>query len=315
MIAAFLLAAAVPPAPVIYAPPMYKPQPRPVEVEWQDANSQTKRLYAAGRFSEALVQAERTVTLARTAFGPESTQVASSLNNLAACYNGLERLAEAEQAYRSAMPLYERNLGKQHVRYAVLLNNLAEVLKNRDKFADSMTMFKQAIGLLDGNPDPFARSTLASALNNYGQLLFYSGRPTEAEPFLLQSMGLMKDIYGESHPELAATLANLAFVHVDLNRFAEARILLISAIRMVERAYGPRHTDVAIYRNALAETLVNLKQFPDALVELDKAKSIVVAEFGETSPRMAHLLNSYALYHEGQKQNAEAENFMSVRWN
>ena len=63
--------------------------------------------------------------------------------------------------------------------------------------------------------------------------------------------------FGEQHPEVAVSLANLALLLNDTNRVEEAETLMRRALEINEAAYGEQHPSVAKDLNNLAILLKN----------------------------------------------------------
>ena len=57
-----------------------------------------------GRYAEAEPLFQRALAIVEKALGPEHTNVAARLNNLAALYDAQGRYAEAEPLYQRALP-------------------------------------------------------------------------------------------------------------------------------------------------------------------------------------------------------------------
>ena len=71
-------------------------------------NAQVMKLYAAGRFGEAIPLAKKALAIREKALGPEHPDTATSLNNLAALYWATGAYAQAEPLYKRALAIRER---------------------------------------------------------------------------------------------------------------------------------------------------------------------------------------------------------------
>ena len=72
---------------------------------------QTRQLYEAGKYAEAVPVAQRAVELAEKRFRPEHPWVATSLNDLAVLYREQGRHAEAAPLLRRWIAIDEKTLG------------------------------------------------------------------------------------------------------------------------------------------------------------------------------------------------------------
>jgi Flp pilus assembly protein TadD len=64
--------------------------------EAEALTAQSRKLYQQGRYSEAIPLAQRILEIREKSLGPDHTEVATALNNLAAAYKGQGRYVDAE---------------------------------------------------------------------------------------------------------------------------------------------------------------------------------------------------------------------------
>src|SRR5580658_6150209 len=88
------------------------------DTRWRQLAEQVKQLYAQGKYDQALPPAQESLRIAAPAYGPQSRQVATSLNDLAMVLEALDRWPEAETLYKRALALNESTLGPQHTEVA-----------------------------------------------------------------------------------------------------------------------------------------------------------------------------------------------------
>ena len=69
--------------------------------------------------------------LKKKLFGPDHTDVATSLNNLAALYFATEKYNQAEQLYKRAMLINETVYGLDHLTVATSLSGLAVLYEEK----------------------------------------------------------------------------------------------------------------------------------------------------------------------------------------
>ncbi len=80
-------------------------------------------------------------------------------------------------------------------------------------------------------------------------MLHYS----EAEPLYQRSVAILEKALGPEHPDVAASLNNLAGLYKVQGHYAEAEPLYKRSLAINEKALGPEHPDVAASLNNLAE--------------------------------------------------------------
>jgi tetratricopeptide (TPR) repeat protein len=88
-------------------------------------NREVERLYAAGKYSEAIPLAEHALVLTEKALGPDHQTIAASLNNLAGQYDSQGAYAKAEPLYQRALAIDEKVLGPDEPTSPLLLTTSA----------------------------------------------------------------------------------------------------------------------------------------------------------------------------------------------
>jgi tetratricopeptide (TPR) repeat protein len=144
-----------------------------------------------------------------------------------------DRLAEAEQAYRSAIEIYRglaedkpesyrRSLGHT-------LHRLAYVLLRKHDVEGTMKALEEEIEIFDEESkwSPLVyRKDRARALGSIGYMLYCTKRPAEAEEVLQESLGIFRDL-SEDAPRaysdsVASRLADLGKLYRDTNQHERA---------------------------------------------------------------------------------------------
>src|SRR5271167_2752320 len=83
------------------------------------------KLFAEGKYQEAIPLAEKAIKIARRVRGPEDPDTATSLNNLGELYWAMGEYAKAEPLLQEALRIRQKVLGPEHSDTAQSLNNLA----------------------------------------------------------------------------------------------------------------------------------------------------------------------------------------------
>jgi len=94
-------------------------------IEWDILNQEVMKLYRAGKYDRGIVVAKKALEVAQENTGPDHTDVATSLNNLALLYDTQGHYAQAEPLYKRSLAIVEKGLGPNHPYVAVGLENLA----------------------------------------------------------------------------------------------------------------------------------------------------------------------------------------------
>src|SRR5215472_11060110 len=112
---------------------------------WEYAQRAGSLARTMGDYATAASFEEATLSLVTSAFGPDTRETATALNNLALTYQYLARYMEAETFHRRAIVIDEKVLGKDHPDVARDYNNLALLLHAQGKYDQAEPLYRRAI--------------------------------------------------------------------------------------------------------------------------------------------------------------------------
>ncbi len=112
--------------------------------ELMEAHKSYKTLYQQGRYAEAEPLYQRSLAIREKALGPEHSDVAQSLNNLAALYDAQGRYADAEPLHKRALAIWEEALGPDHPDVATSLENYAALLRKMSRDDEAVKLGARA---------------------------------------------------------------------------------------------------------------------------------------------------------------------------
>ncbi|MCU7725757.1 tetratricopeptide repeat protein [Actinoplanes sp. KI2] len=259
-----------------------------------------------GRY-QAAVQAEtRALAISEQALGPNHSDVATRLHNLAVTLRALGRAGEAEPLQRRALAISEQALGPDHPYVAARLDNLALTLADLGRAGEAEPLQRRALAISEQTLGP-DHPTVATRLNNLAITLRQLGRPGEAEPLQRRALAISEQTLGPDHPYVATELSNLAVNLRQLGRAAEAEPLQRRALAISEQALDPYHPTVAIGLNNLAVTLRDLGRAAEAEPLQRRALAISEHALGPDHPDVAVRLGNLAATLRDLGRAAEAE--------
>jgi tetratricopeptide (TPR) repeat protein len=241
---------------------------------------------AAQLFRDALAIREKTL-------GPEHSDTATSLNNLADLLRDQGNFAGARPLHERALAIRERALGSEHPDTATSLNNLAILLKAEGDFAGALPLYQRALAIREKvlgleHPDT------ATSLNNLANLLRDQGDFAGARSLHERALAIREKALGPEHSDTATSLNNLAVILKAQGDFAQARPLFERALSIYERALGLEHPAAALSLNQLAFLLQAQGDFAGAQPLCERALAIREKALGPEHPATARSLNNLA---------------------
>ncbi len=126
--------------------------------------------------------------IARHAWGAESAEYASLLNDVGRYYHLRVRLADAERFYRLAFGIRTRILGREHPDVAGSLNNLAVLYENQVLYAKAENYYRTALSIREKTLGPDHLDTIIS-MEHLSRLLHKLSRPDDAAPLEQRTRG------------------------------------------------------------------------------------------------------------------------------
>ncbi len=185
-------------------------------------------LSARGDYAGALALMEGSVALKRLTRTDEPLELAAGLNNLGKRYTDLDRLEEAEKAYREALEIKEPRLAANDPSLAITLTNLAALHHRRKDFAGAETLLLRVAEIHKaayGADSPEYGRALSNLGTVYGDLANEPGqaaRREQEEKYKSQALTVTRAAYGERHPSTATCHNNLAIWRHYLGDWASA---------------------------------------------------------------------------------------------
>ncbi|WP_426408673.1 tetratricopeptide repeat protein [Bradyrhizobium ganzhouense] len=259
------------------------------------------------RRAEATTVAERALALGTSAFGANDVRLSDTLAALGG-------LARDKENYTEAAGYFERVLaGLQAANappldIASALDNLGDVYGLQGRFSDGERMLKQGLDLLDrsfgGNAE--AAANYDKMLNDLGNLYLDAGRLTDAEATMRRALAITRARSGDAHPNVAATMGNLATVLEHEARYGEAEKLYQQTLQAYERIYGPNHPTTAIGLNNLANVYSAQGKNEAAAGLQERVLAIEEKAFGPDSPDVGRALNNLANSYASLGRNDQA---------
>ncbi len=137
----------------------------------------------------------------------------------------------------------------------------------------------------------------------YRQLGLYD----ESQPLLEQSVALRRSVYGDLHPDVAETLADLAWLLDNLGDYDQAKELYREALETRKTIFGEKHPDVALSLNDLAIVAMTTGDYDEAERLFRESLAMQRELLGNEHEDMPDALNNLAVVLTEKGKFDEAE--------
>ena len=215
-----------------------------------------------GRYAEARVLDEDTLTRARRVLGEDDLSTLMYANGLAGDLFHLKEYQAARELIEDILARRRRILGDDHPRTLTSANNLGNVLRDlgeyqaaRELDEDILARRRRILG--EDHPDTLSSAgNLAIDLRRLGE--YQAARDLHQDIFARR-----RRILGEDHPGTLISAGNLGNVLRDLGEYQAARELYEDALAGFRRVFGEDHPSTQLAIRKLADTMRALGEVQD----------------------------------------------------
>ena len=197
-------------------------------------------LFWKGQAEPAIANERRVYETYRRVLGADNAQTAMHLRNLGVLLDEVDRVDEAEKAYRESQAILVKRLGPDHVNLGYSYLNLASLLDiRRGQAAEAEQLYKRTLAIRRkalGNNHP----TVGQALQLTGLFYLNQGRLDESEATYEEALALFRGI-NPKHFEVGKCLNGLALVASRRGRYVESEKRLDEVIALFDEVLGPKH--------------------------------------------------------------------------
>lgn len=282
-------------------------QAQPAKQEWQEA------------FNAAMVKvdsqdfwtAERVLKRAHgfaARIGPESREMALTLNALAAVCQHVGRPVQAERYYLQALSVYEGASETEGKALATVSNNLARLYLENGRTADAEKLLRRALAARHGaadHPDlELVRTYEYLFIATYARKDYQAARSVSG-----RTLEFCRQVFGPEHPETALALNDRGVLDIGLGQSTEAIAYLTEALAIMERAHGRGHPGTVRILGNLGWAYYRAGETGRAELLLGEAVQSADAAFGAEDIQTAALLYKYAVVLRKLRRKPEARRF------
>ena len=191
---------------------------------WEALLDSANRLADKHLYDESLAVCETGLAVARARYGELHKSSALFFHRMALIHRSRTGSAPAESLYLRALDTWKRLPEPEPVLMARTLSGLGTYYVMTGDYDRGEAMLKEGIKDLEHAPTSSSSGeiSLASGLNNLGNLYRISGRYELAIETMSRSIALYKKHYAPDHPLIAALTANLAVPYAQTGNIAMA---------------------------------------------------------------------------------------------
>ncbi len=166
------------------------------------------------------------------------------------------------------------------------------------RYTDAINWYQKALALRQDDP---------SLLNQTALAFYFAGKYAEAEPLFRRSLEIWEKALDKEHPNVAASLNNLAEIYRTQGKYGEAEPLYRRSLEIREKALGKEHPDVAASLDNLAALYFSQGKYAEAEPLFRRSLEIREKALDKEHPNVAASLNNLAELYRAQGKYAEAE--------
>ncbi|HEV2854121.1 MAG TPA: tetratricopeptide repeat protein [Thermoanaerobaculia bacterium] len=210
-----------------------------------------------------------------------------------------EALEEAGLSLEQATALH----GAEHPATARALNLQGILLREMGRPQEAREPLERALATQDRTK---ADPNLASILANLGMVLRDLGQREAARDHLEQALAIHRQVFGDSHPAVAADLNHLAVLAREMGQPERALDYLRPVVDIVRNLHGDVHPETARALTNVAGLLREVGEGEGARLHLEAALQIDQQALGESHPQVVADLNNLAVIEQELGHTEEA---------
>jgi len=161
---------------------------------------------------------------------------------------------------------------------------------------------------LEAEPDLVtAQLRDAENFNVLSYLRWHQGRYAEAQAFVECKLAIERRLLPQNHPDIAASLSNLAVQYSSQGHYSKSETLYKEALEIRQKALSEEHPDIALSLNNLAQLYQARGRYDEAEPLMKEALAIDRKALPKNHPTIAISVGNLAGLYEARGRYDEAE--------
>jgi tetratricopeptide (TPR) repeat protein len=242
----------------------------------------------------------------RTLKGDDAPETIEAGHDLARTQLARHQLEEAESLLRSELAYRQKTNDPLSVQP---MTPLAQVLQKKGDMTGAEELYTKVIEILR-NRDKLTETestSLMSAATDLATIVGLRGEGDRALALYDESLGILRQQYGDLHPDIARVLGNRAQLLDQIGRTKEAAEGYEQALRVQRAVFRADHPDIAVSLLSLGLVKKHLGDYAGAEADTREGLEMNRKLFGDEAPETAHARSDLGIVLRALDKNDEAE--------
>lgn len=222
----------------------------------------------------------------------ESTDYALTLSDLGTIYINIAEYRDAEKCYTNALTIIKKIKKEQTAAHAQILDNYGSLMQMMSDYDAAETYYNQALSIRE---KLFGTQHIDYLITYRGLAVLESNnKPEIAEKKLQVILKTLKKTVGDKHFEYAATLVELGYVYLHLEKYSLCKNHFLQAKEILSTTLGEQNQHYGSVLNALGLLYYATQDYPNAENYYKQALEIFQNGFGKHHLDCAYVLDRLA---------------------
>jgi tetratricopeptide (TPR) repeat protein len=210
-------------------------QQAPESAEVETLRADVDRLYREGRIDEAILVAERALSIQERALGPSDPRVVKAMNGLAWLYRAAGDYSGAEALFERVLEITTAAVGPRDPVIAITINNLGLLYWEKGDHERAAKYLEKALSIWERALGP-DHADVAVSLGNLASFYQQMGDLGRAEPLYERALAIWDKTSDPGHRQLVDTLNRLGAIRKSNGDYDSAESLFNRALALDEKA-------------------------------------------------------------------------------
>jgi len=256
------------------------------------------------QYTEAEKYYELACNIAKTLFGEQSEEVATTLNRLGEIRLRQGRVQDADWSFHRALTILESGQHPDGIQTAAVLNNLAVLQHRTGNLSRAAVLMRKVVGIFETGPAA-NEECLGTALSNLATMLRTVGTPSEALTTAQRAVSILERY--KDTDSFAVSLVTLSRLHMDNGDTARAETMLQRALRSIDNLGQEESPTRALIFGHLGVLYGSTGRHSDAESYFQRAIEMNRRVLGPTHSRVLDTMGAYADFLRATKRKGEAK--------